>query len=382
MDAPQLPIDVSHEFPVLGSMTYLNHAAVAPICGRAAEALKRYADQAATESYLTAGWYRRVTEVRSLAARLIGARGPQEIALIPNTSTGLSMVANGLKWSAGDEVVITGVEYPANRYPWIDLAHRRGVRVVEVPQHADGRIDVEDVVNAITNSTRVVAISHVQYASGHRIDLKPISDVAHMAGAYLCVDAIQSVGVLPVDVQAMGIDFLAADGHKWMLGPEGAGVLYCHEDLAPNMHPSVVGWMNMVNAVDYGNYDYTFQPDARRFEAGTWNIGGFLALAAALDMILEVGVDVIWARVDALNTRLCEGLADKGYRVFTPRRDAGERSGIVVFEAAEGGPSAAEIVKRLAEKKIAVALREGRLRVSPHFYNSRAQIDALVAALP
>src|SRR5690606_10596463 len=213
--------DFSERFPILRTMTFLNHAAVAPLSGPAALALHEYADHAASRAYVDGGWYRRAQEVKSAAARLIGARGAHEIAFVPNTTTGLALVAHGLTWTPGDRVVITDVEYPANRYPWEHLARAHGVELYEVRQQPDGRIDLDDILEAINDRTRLVSISHVQYASGFRTPLRPIADLVHQAGGYLCVDAIQSVGVLPVDVRAEGVDFLAADGHKWMLGPEG-----------------------------------------------------------------------------------------------------------------------------------------------------------------
>jgi selenocysteine lyase/cysteine desulfurase len=246
-------------------------------------------------------------------------------------------------------------------------------------------VHVGDVCDAITDRTRVVSISHVQFASGFRIDLKPISDMVHRAGGHLCVDAIQSVGLLPVDVEAMGIDFLSADGHKWLLGPEGAGIFYCREELCPLLRPSVVGWMNMIDAENYGDYKFEFQPDARRFEPGSWNIPGIVGLGASIDMLLEVGIENVWARVDALTGRLCAGLAEKGYHLFSPRVDPHEHSGIVIFDAPEriGGPdSHSKIVHELGQQKIVIASREGRLRVSPHFYNSPEQMDRLIEALP
>ncbi|WP_236254290.1 aminotransferase class V-fold PLP-dependent enzyme [Mucisphaera calidilacus] len=368
-----------HLFPALSAMVHLNHAGVAPVCGPAAEAMAKYGQEASTLPYSEASWYSDIKDLRSLTARLINARGPDEIAFVPNTSTGLATVARGLDWRRGDQVVITDVEYPANRYPWEDLG-RFGVELVEVKQHADGRIDVEDVCNAITDRTRVVSLSHVQYGSGHRIDLRPISETVHRAGGYLCVDAIQSVGVLPVDVRSMGIDFLAADGHKWMLGPEGAGIFYVHEDLCEMLHPPVVGWLNMVNAQDYGNYEYRFVRDARRFEPGTWNVPGLLGLRAAIGLLLEVGIERVWERVEGLTTRVAEGAAERGYGVFSPRRLESERSGSVVIEA-RASEEAGALVKRLAEQKIYVALRNGRVRVSPHFYNTPEQIDRLLEAL-
>lgn len=372
------------DFPILRKMDFFNHAGVGPISGPAADALRVYAEQASSSAYVDAGWYRRANQTKKLAAQLINARGPQEIAFVPNTSTGLSFVAKGLTFHAGDRVVITDVEYPANRYPWEDL-RRQGVELFEVQQTADGRIDVDEVCDAINDRTRVVSLSHVQFASGFRIDLRPISEMVHRAGGYLCVDAIQSCGVLPVDVQAMGVDFLSADGHKWMLSPEGAGIFYCRQDLCPMLHPNVVGWMNMVDAGNYGDYRFEFQDDARRFEPGSWNIPGIVALGASLEMLLGVGIDGVWARVEALTERLCDGLESRGYPVFSPRRDPGGRSGIVIFDLPESKRDTCDprqLVADLQKQNIVIVMREGRLRASPHFYNTAAQIDRLIEALP
>lgn len=378
-----MPPDWSHEFPILREMVFFNHAGVAPISGRAAKALRQFADQAERKAYIHSGWYKRVQEVKRLAARLINARGEEEIAFVPNTSSGIGLVARGLPWRRGDQVVITNVEYPANRYPWQDL-ERLGVEMVAVPQHADGRIDVDQVTDAITDRTRVVSLSHVQYASGYRIELKPIADMIHRVGGYLCVDAIQSLGALPVDVRAMGIDFLAADGHKWLLSPEGCGIFYCSEELVPLLHPAIVGWMNMVNAGDYGNYEFKFLDDARRFEPGSYNVAGILGMGATLELMHEIGVPAIWSSIHTLTTRLCNGLEARGYRVFSPRSRESECSGIVSFlpPAERTVPPMPRIVADLEEKSIYIVTREGRLRASPHFYNTESQVDALIAALP
>ncbi|XAL99624.1 aminotransferase class V-fold PLP-dependent enzyme [Phycisphaeraceae bacterium D3-23] len=376
---PTLTLDLEAEFPVLGEVDFFNHAAVAPMSGRAAKAMQDAAEACTKRAYLTPGWYGEVVRVKQTAADLVHARGPHEIAFIPNTTTGLAMLAGGLDWQAGDRAVITDVEYPANRYPWTDLK-RHGVEVVEARQRDDLRIDVQDVIDLIDDRTRIVALSHVQYASGFRIDLKPIAEAVHAVGGLLCVDAIQSVGMLPVDVQAMGIDFLSADGHKWMLGPEGAGFLYCHEDLAPTVKPPIAGWMGRVNALDYGSYDERYQPDARRFEPGTWNIPGIKAMGASLSLLNEVGIDTVWKRIDALNQHLRGGLADKGYRVVTPG-GPDERSGILSFLPPAGVDPAA-IEQQLQANRIILAMRGGRLRASPHFYNSIEQVDRLLAELP
>ena len=376
--------DLSARFPVLRRLVFLNHAGVAPISGPAAAAIRAYADQAESAAYYGAGWYARAKRVKALAAQLIGAGGADDIAFVANTSSGLSLVAKGLDWRPGDQVVITNIEYPANRYPWVDL-ERLGVEVIEVAQGDDGRIDVRDVVAVVTDRTRVVAISHVQYASGFRIDLRPIADAVHRVSGYLCVDAIQSVGVMPVDVNELGIDFLAADGHKWLLGPEGCGIFYCRPTLIETLHPGVVGWMNMVDSSNYGDYRFEFEHTAKRFEPGSYNIVGIIGLGASIELLLEVGIDHVWSRVEALTARLCDGLARKGYTVHSPRGE-GERSGIVVFDRPAAShrstPAPGQIVAGLEADGIIIVTREGRLRASPCFYNTPEQMDRLVEALP
>ncbi len=376
--------DFSPLFPILSQLVFFNHAGVAPISGPAATAIRQYAQQAETAAYYRAGWYAQAAQVKKLAAMLINAASSDEIAFVANTSTGLSLVAKGLDWQPGDQVVITQVEYPANRYPWEDLK-RYGVELIEVAQRPDGRIDPGDIVAAVTGRCRVVAVSHVQYASGYRIDLRPISEAVHGVGGYLCVDAIQSLGVFPVDVQELGIDFLSADGHKWLLSPEGCGLFYGRRELLTKLHPNVVGWMNMVDSSDYGHYRFEFEATARRFEPGSYNIPGILALGASLKLLLDTEIDRIWSRIDAVTGRLRDGLADKGYRVFSPG-EPHERSGIVSFdpppEAVRATPPIAKIVDALEQWGIIIVERAGRLRASPHFYNTADQVDALLEALP
>jgi len=375
-----LLVEGPENFPILRELTFLNHAGVAPISGRAAQALRQYAAEAETQAYYRSSWYDQVRRIKRITAKLINADGVEEVAFVANTSTGLNMVAGGIDWVAGDNVVITNVEYPANRYPWENLK-RLGVGLIEVEQDSHGRIDSEDMANAVTNRTRIVSVSHVQYSSGFFMDLKPISDMVHRAGGYLCVDAIQSIGAVPVDVQAMGIDFLAADGHKWLLAPEGCGIFYCRRDLIELLHPPVVGWMCMVDAGNYGDYRFEFEKDSRRFEPGSYNIPGIMALGASIELLMEVGIDNVWSRIEALTSQLCTGLGRKGYRVFSPRED-GQKSGIVTFQPPVGAGELQQIVAELEKKNIVIVVREGRLRASPHYYNTPGQIQALIDALP
>jgi selenocysteine lyase/cysteine desulfurase len=379
-----LSLDLEAEFPILSQLDFFNHAAVAPLSRRAADALRAYALQSERHAGVDSAWSTRVREVKRAAARLIGAVGEHEIAFVANTSTGLGLVARGIDWRPGDQVVISDVEYPANRYPWEDL-RRLGVELIEVKQRHDWRIAASDVEAAIGERTRLVSLSHVQYLSGYRMELRPIADAVHRVGGYLCVDAIQSLGAVALDVQGQGVDFLAADGHKWLLGPEGCGIFYVREKLLSSLHPAVVGWMSVVDARRYGEYRFELQSDARRFEPGSYNVPGILALGASLDLLIEIGVSSIEARIDVLTQRLCDGLAARGYVLRSPR-GAGERSGIVSFDPpphdVRATPAGREIVAALEQSGTVLALREGHLRASPHFYNREEQIDRLIERLP
>lgn len=370
-------------FPVLARRDFFNHAGVAPIPRVAADAIRRYAQQAESDVYLDSGWYREVEITRATASRLINAV-PDEVALVKNTGEGLSIVARGIDWQRGDRIVTTAVEYPSNIYPWMELRETRGVELMMVPETdaPDGArvVDESAVLEAATHPrTRLVTLSHVQYASGQRMDVARVGRFCRERGILFCVDAIQSLGVLPVDVQSMNIDFLAADGHKWMMGPEGAGLFFIRRDLMARVRPLSVGWMNVVNAQDFGHYDYTLRPDSRRYECGSWNVAGFLGLGASLVLLESVGIDRIFARVRGLGDRLVSGLRGKGWRIVSSRADR-QVSGSVVFVSDRVDHR--EVFESLREKRIEIALREGRLRASPHFYNTEDQVDRLIESLP
>jgi selenocysteine lyase/cysteine desulfurase len=364
------------EFPILKQYLFFNHAGVSPLSARAATAMREYAEESMNQSYLSGTRWKRIEAIRGTAAKMINA-DVEEIAFIKNTSEGIAFVANGLEWQPGDEVVSAAIEYPANVYPWMDLAQRKGIRHLMVPER-EGRVRVEDLLNAVTPRTKVMALSHVEYASGYRNDLATIGRFCRDRGILFCVDAIQSIGALPVDVKAMHVDFMAACGHKWMVGPEGLGIFYCRKEIIPRVHPEV-GSLNVVNHMDFSHFDLTLKNDARRFECGTHNIPGIFGLGASLNLFLEVGMDLVWARIRGLTDLLVEGVQAKGYSVFSPRGEA-EASGIVSFYS-KTIPHG-KIVKELEGKKIIVIERGERLRASPHFYQDAAHIEALVAALP
>ncbi|QOV87994.1 aminotransferase class V-fold PLP-dependent enzyme [Humisphaera borealis] len=374
----------SEAFPVLKNWTFFNHAGVCPLPAAAADAFRKYAGQAEERAYLFTGWYQDIEKLRHIAAELIGAHR-DEIAFIKNTSEGLSIVANGIDWQWGDRIVTTAVEYPANVYPWMEQVRNRGVKLVTVPEIDDenGRrcVPVDRILQeAADERTRIVSLSHVEYASGQRHDLTKIGEFCRANNKLFCVDAIQTVGALPVDVKAMKIDYLSADGHKWMLGPEGAGIFYCRKELIERTRPIMVGWMNVVDAQNYGDINYTLRSDAQRFECGTYNVPGLLSLKAALELIQTARLGHVAQRIRELTDLMIEMLSKKGYQIVSPR-DKWQWSGIVSFTSPrhEHKRLVAELRK---EKKIEIALREGRLRASPHFYNTEDQVARLVEALP
>lgn len=372
------------KFPVLSHWDFFNHAGVCPLPHEASRAIRKYAHEAEAGAYLAGTWYADIERLRIASANLINAHR-DEIAFIKNTSEGISIVAGGVDWQWGDRIVTSAVEYPANVYPWMEVARTHGAKLVMVDEVTDAagrrQVPTEKILEeAADPRTRLVALSHVEYASGQRHDLIRIGEYCRANKKLFCVDAIQSMGVWPVDVQAMSIDYLAADGHKWMLGPEGAGVFYCRRELIDRTRPLMIGWMNVVDAQNYGTYDYTLKSDAGRFECGTLNIPGLLGLKASIDMLSGIGIENVGRRIHQLTDYLIVGLIQKGYKIISPR-GPGQDSGIVSFISPTHPHE--QIWRSLRkEHKTEIALREGRLRVSPHFYNTEEQIDRLIEHLP
>jgi cysteine desulfurase / selenocysteine lyase len=374
----------ANAFPVLRRWAFFNHAGVSPMPFAAADAMRKFSRESETGAYLGAGWYGDVERLRQSAAAMLNAHR-DEIAFVKNTSEGISIVANGIDWQWGDRIVTTNVEYPANVYPWMEVARHRGVKLIMVPEESDaaGRryVPLDKILDAAGDPrTRLIALSHVEYASGQRHDLQRIGQFCEERKIFFAVDAIQSLGLLPVDVKAMKIDYLSADGHKWLLGPEGAGVFYCRREFLERTRPLMIGWLNVVDPLNFGNYDYTLKPDAGRFECGSYNIPGLLALKASLEMLHSLGPQAVSARVKMLTDRLIGGLLEKGYQILSPRENDAW-SGIVSFASPRHGH---EPIWKMLRKdhQIELAVRENRLRCSPHFYNTEEQIDRLIEHLP
>lgn len=361
------------EFPVTRELIYLNHAAVAPLCKRAADAMKSLADDACLFGSLHYDkWLQAYHGLRIAAAKLINA-SPDEIAIVKNTSEGIATVALGLDWKGGDRVIGFVEEFPANYYPWSRL-ERRGVQITWLSIYDP----LEKIAEAVRGA-RLLAISFVNYLSGYRVDLQAIGRLCRENNCFFFVDAIQGMGAFPIDVQACHVDGLAADGHKWMLGPEGNGLLYVSRKWLDAIEPAEFGWMNPANFADYGARDMTLRPNAARYECGTLNTIGCFGQKAALEFLLEVGIENIALAMEELADRLERGVREKGYELMVERTPA-TASGIVTFRHPTLDCRA--IVSDLKLKRIIAAPRQGWVRMSPHFYISSDEIDQVIRALP
>jgi len=361
------------EFPVARELIYLNHAAVTPLCRPAAEAMKRFADEACRHGSLNyADWLETYEGLRQAAAKLINS-SPGEIAIVKNTSEGIATVASGFDWKAGDRVIVFEEEFPANYYAWLRL-EKRGVELTRLSIYDP----LEKIAEAIRGA-RLLAISYVNYLSGYRADLQALGELCDRHGCFFFVDAIQGMGALPIDVEACHIDALAADGHKWMLGPEGNGVLYVRRKWLDSIEPVEFGWTNPANYTDYSSRDMTLRPDAGRYECGALNTIGCFGLRAALEFLLEVGIREISAAIQSLADQLDTGVRERGYETMVERSDR-TGSGIVSFR--HPAIDCRSIVSELKRNRIMASPRQGWVRVSPHFYISPDEIEQVLTLLP
>lgn len=361
------------EFPVTNQLIYLNHAAVAPLCRRAADAMKWLADDSLQFGSLHYDkWMATYDGLRTAAARLINAK-PGEIAIVKNTSEGIAIVATGLSWKHGDRLVAFKEEFPANYFPWLRLAEK-GVEITWLSIY-----DPLDRIEEAAKRARLLAISYVNYLSGFRVNLDAIGEICRRHDCFFFVDAIQGMGAFPIDVKRSHIDALAADGHKWMLGPEGNGVLYVRAERLDEIEPVEFGWTNVAGYADYASRDMALRQDAGRYECGTLNTIGCFGQRAAVEFLLEVGVDNIAPAVAALGDQIYEGVRAKGYEVLVERTPQ-NGSGIVSFR--HPSIAAPVIVSKLREARIAAAPRQGWIRTSPHFYVSPGEISHVLEMLP
>ena len=362
---------IAREFPQTGDLIYLNHAGVAPWPARTAQAVKLFAEEnVLTGARNYSAWIRKEDDLRLQLQRLINAPSPDEIALLKNTSEALSVVASGMDWQQGDNVVSTDQEFPSNRIVW-QAQKRYGVEFREV--NISNVPDAEQaLISACDKYTRIMAVSSVQFGSGFKLNLERLGDYCHTHNIHFCVDAIQSIGAYAMDVQQIHADFVMADAHKWMLGPEGIALFYCSEQVRERLTLHQFGWHMVEDYTNYDTRDWQIAASARRFECGSSNMLGIHALSASLSLIEEVGIEIIEHKIRQNMDYLMENLElNPRIRLLTPR-DAAQHAGIVTFII--DGVDIAKLHRQLLENNIICAHRMRGIRFSPHFYTSQEKI--------
>jgi selenocysteine lyase/cysteine desulfurase len=363
-----------HEFKLADDICYLNHAAVAPWPQRTVEAVQRFADEnGRVGSQHYDSWLQTEQQLREQLRQLVNAGSTDEIALLKNTSEALSVVAYGLDWRAGDEIVISDQEFPSNRIVWESLAPL-GVKLIQVDMGRSSSPE-QALLAALTSRTRLLSVSSVQYASGLALDLEALGAECRRAGVTFCVDAIQSIGVKPFDVQACQADFVMADGHKWMLGPEGLALFYCRREWIARLALRQFGWHMVEVPGDYDRKNWQPAASARRFECGSPNMLGVHALHASLGLLLEVGVDNVFNSVSS-NVQYIIDLLSENKADLISSTEPGRRAGIVTFRLP--GVASETLFRQLQAQGVICALRGGGIRFSPHFYTPRAVVQRAV----
>lgn len=357
-------------------LAYFDHASVAPLTVAARDAMVAWTDD--MSRFGATHWNRwrtTVEKTRRLAARLINA-DREEIALVNNTTQGINFVTEGYPWKPGDNVVVPSGEFPSNLYPWLML-ESRGVEIRRV-QMPENRIDIQKLAEACDSKTRIVTCSWVGYSHGFRVDLDQLADLVHQKGALLAVDAIQGLGVFPLDVKQTPIDFLSADGHKWLLGPEGAGIFYLKREHLDLLHPIGVGWNSVATAGEFQHECLDLRPTAGRYEGGSFNMVGMAGFGASLQVLLDEGIENISAALRENVEAATQQLRMINAIVHSSSHDD-QWSGIISFDLPGQDPIA---VKQLAKKQnVILNARNGHLRLSPHAYTTNQELEQLIAVL-
>jgi selenocysteine lyase/cysteine desulfurase len=359
------------QFPVTKNKVFLNHAAQSPLPKPVVDAIGKY-----TNEFLNFGTTSTDTndDGKPYFARLIGAR-PEEIALIENTSMGLNIVANMLHYPPGSKIVTTDLEYPSVVYPWL----RKGLGVkLHYVKNVDGKVLLDDMEKAVDDKTVAAAISHVEYSNGFRHNLRVLSEIVHEHGAYLIVDAIQSVGTMPIDVKRDDVDFLMASCYKWLLSPPGAAYLFVKDELIERFEPPFVGWASVDQQVfetvdPWDIWSLSLSKTASRFQIGTSSIISLVGATVAMKMLLDFGTENIQRRIKKLTDHLIGSVEDLGLKLQTPQEKPC-RSGIVNFRI--NRPK--KLADRLNKKGIVVSARSNGIRVAPHYYNTEQEVDRLM----
>lgn len=372
-------MDVTREFALDPNVIYLNHAAVAPWPTRTAEAVARFAEEnrrRGAQHYPV--WAEVEQRLRERLQRLIGARTSDEIALLKSTSEGLSVIAQGLDWRPGDNMVIPAQEFPSNRIAWEALAgFGVQVRSVDIASNPDPE---SALLSAFDDRTRLLSVSSVQFDSGLRLDLGRLGRACESAGVLFCVDAIQSLGAIPLDVRGIRADFVVADGHKWLLGPEGLALFYCRRELLGSLRLHQFGWHMVEHLGDYDRRDWEPAHSARRFECGSPNMLGIHALDASLSLLEEAGGEHVYRKIMNNTSYLIDIIINNypEYRLVTPLPEE-RHAGIVSFRPESG--DVRELHRHLQAGGVVCALRNGAIRFSPHFHTPRRDLERAIALL-
>lgn len=366
-----------HQFePARQGRIYLNHCGVSPLSDHCAHTMKEAIER--NQSLAADDWawvMQRLDDARESTARLLNVSS-EEIALTRNTTEGMTWVANGLDWQPGDRVVSVNGEYPTNIYPFMRL-EQQGVEL-HLIEPIGNRVTLEQIEQALTPNTRLLAISLVQFVTGFRFDLEAVGALCREKGVLLAVDLIQGLGVLPVDLSQAHVDFACGGAQKWLIGPQGAGFFYCRREQLERIEPTQVGSDSMANKIPYTQYEYLFRPNAQRFEYSTLSTLPLIGMGAAIDLLLEAGIEPISQRIKRLTDHLTDGLTRLGWPCISPR-DENEWSGIIAFSA-----SAERIEKAIAalnQAGIFAMEREGNLRLAPHFYQTLDEMQKVVTVL-
>ncbi len=388
------------EFPSIEKWIFLDHAAVSPLSRFVVEQIGEYLqDMSLNGSSACSKWDRRIESIRLDVGRLLNT-SPSEIAFVGNTTHGIGLIAEGFPWRSGDNVVLASEEYPSNQYPWLNLRDR-GVSVRRVASRG-AKIELEDLFQAIDEKTRVLALSSVQYSSGFSMPLIPLGEYCRSRGIFFAVDAIQSLGAQKIFPNELPIDSLAACGHKWLLGPQGAGIFWLRPKWLDHLHPVGVGWNSVVRPHDFSSIQTEWKNHSGRWEGGTYNFLGIVGLGASISRLLAVGIERIQAKILELTDYLCARLPETNWEVYSCREPSA-KSGIVSvthpsFDPKQITAYCQQIPKSpksvispcndqsgadssLASLPIAMNVRGGRLRISPHAYNIPAEIDQVIERL-
>lgn len=366
-------------FPAVKKYTYLNSAAVSPMPTVTADAVYSQLKDCSENGTLNFNdWVATKDRARALIAEMLNVRSEQ-IAFMRNTSDGFASVANGLTWKKGENIVTFEKEFPSNFYPWRRIRDKYGVELRTCPER-EGRIDLDEFIALIDENTKLVSISAVQFNSGFRADLQKIGEAAHKVDALFAVDIIQGLGAMGFDLPAQKVDIACSASHKWLFSPEGCGIIYLSDRARMRVEPTFVGWISVETPWDFDDYEQDFKPTALAWESGTGGASLFYGLEQSLKILKEAGLDNIEKYLEELTDYFCELLPTDRYELISSRAK-GEKSQIVSLKHKKG-LSSNEVVKRLERENIIIAPRGDRLRVSPHLFNNREDIERLIEFLP